>query len=167
MVTALQHVSHVWHQGGVALGVDVDKEVRRFQQFQARGAALGFGNEIAVRLKTRMRQYVEQSVESVEGFLVAALVKQRPTTWRNRQAGCIGSATSLASTQSRAAPACQRSSSASPSFSKRASPSLPCRMPQAAAGNRQRQTTMTTRCRKGSGQYEAAFAVFSPVFTNH
>ena len=77
LVAALQHVGDVRHQGGVALRVDVDKEVGRFQQFQVRGAALGFGDKIAVGLKARMRQYVEQGVEGIEGFLVAALVEQR------------------------------------------------------------------------------------------
>ena len=77
LVAALQHVGDVRHQGGIALRVDVDKEVGRLQQFQAGGAALGFGDEIAVGLKARMRQYVEQGVEGIEGFLVAALVKQR------------------------------------------------------------------------------------------
>ena len=77
LIAALQHVGDVWHQGGVALRVDVDKEVGRFQQLQVFRAALGGGDKVAVRLEARMRQHAEQRVEDVEGFLVAALVKQR------------------------------------------------------------------------------------------
>ena len=111
-----------------------------------------------------MRQYVEQGVEGVEGFLVAALIKQRPPVEEppgglHRLGGESGfhpgeGGAGLPAVQQRLALVLE------------ARFALPA-LPHAPGGSRQQAEAKdnATKRRKDSGQYEAA--VFSPVFTNH